>query len=118
MSIFQDQARFMKACGQTVEGKNEGQASLYAALIGEEYNELINATSEENDLKELIDVMVVLIGYGLSKGWDLEGAWDEVWRSNMSKVNHETGMVSKRADGKIMKPAWYIPADVSKFIGV
>jgi len=62
--------------------------------------------------------MVVLIGYGLSKGWDLEGAWDAVWCSNMSKINPDSGMVAKREDGKILKGPMYIPADVSKFIGV
>jgi len=118
MSIFQDQARFMRACGQTVEGKNEGQAILYADLINEEYDELKEATSKENELKELIDVMVVLIGYGLSMGYDLEGAWDAVWCSNMSKINPDSGMVAKREDGKILKGPMYIPADVSKFIGV
>ena len=118
MSIFKDQARFMLACEQTVTGFNEEQALLYGYLIEEEFEEFTNSDSKENELKELIDLMVVLIGYGLSMGYDLDGAWDEVWRSNMSKINPDSGMVAKREDGKVLKGPMYIPADVSKFIGV
>ena len=118
MSIFKDQARFMKACEQTVTGFNEEQSLLYGYLIEEEFEEFKTSDSKENELKELIDLMVVLIGYGLSQGYDLDGAWDEVWRSNMSKINPDSGMVAKREDGKVLKGPMYIPADVSRFIGV
>lgn len=116
MSVFKQQAEFMSACGQTVEGLNIEQAQLYAKLIVEEYGELITAGNVENELKELMDLMVVLIGYGLSHGWDLEGAWNEVWQSNMSKIDPETGTVLKREDGKVQKGIHYKPADVSKFV--
>lgn len=116
MSIFKQQAEFMTACGQTVDKNNEAQVELYSSLIDEEMNEFWLARDPENDLKELMDCLVVLIGYGLSKGWDLDGAWEEVWKSNMSKIDPETGKVIKREDGKVLKPASYVPADVSKYI--
>lgn len=116
MSVFKQQAEFMKACGQTVDKRNDEQTELYADLIDEEIEEFRVAYNHSNDLKELMDCLVVLIGYGLSMGWDLDGAWEEVWRSNMSKIDPETGVVLKREDGKVLKPASYVPADVSKYI--
>ena len=116
MSIFKQQAEFMTACGQTVDKRNDEQSILYSSLIDEEIHEFWHSETPENELKEIMDCLVVLIGYGLSKGYDLDGAWEEVWRSNMSKIDPKTGKVIKREDGKVLKPASYIPADVSKYI--
>ena len=63
-----------------------------------------------------MDCLVVLIGFGHSMGWNLDGAWEEVWKSNMSKIDPDTGTVLKREDGKVLKPASYVPADVSKYL--
>ena len=116
MSVFKQQAEFMKACGQTIDKENQEQAFLYGYLIEEEIEELFNSTSRENMLKEIMDCIVVLIGLGHSMGADLDGAWEEVWKSNMSKIDPETGKVIKREDGKVLKPASYVPADVSKYL--
>lgn len=116
MSVFKDQAEFMKACGQTVGEFNEDQSQLYAYLIDEEYDEFLVAPTREEILKELMDCIVVLIGFGHSLGFDMDGAWNAVWESNMSKIDPETGTVLKRLDGKIEKGENYKPADVSKFL--
>lgn len=116
MSIFNDQKQFMEACGQTTDKYNDDQARLYVDLIIEEYHELIDADSAQDALKELMDLIVVLVGYGLSAGWDLDGAWKEVWESNMSKIDPVTGAVIKREDGKILKPDTYKQADVRKYV--
>ena len=116
MSIFKQQAEFMLSCGQTVGEENEKQARLYSNLIEEEVNEFFEAETKENSLKELMDCLVVLIGFGHSMGWSLDGAWEDVWKSNMSKIDPETGTVLKREDGKVLKPASYVPADVSKYL--
>jgi predicted HAD superfamily Cof-like phosphohydrolase len=116
MSIFKQQAEFMFSCGQTVGEYNEKQAELYDTLVLEEFKELNEADNMTDALKELMDCLVVLIGFGHSMGWNLDGAWEEVWKSNMSKIDKETGMVLKRADGKVLKPESYVPADVSKFV--
>ena len=119
MSIFKDQAEFMKACGQTIGEFNKPQAQLYTNLIGEEIGELATA-AENNDpqevLKELMDVLVVLVGYGHSLGFDMDGAWNEVWKSNMSKIDPATGTVLKREDGKVLKPETYVAPDMSKYL--
>jgi len=120
MSVFKDQAQFMEACGQTVREFNKPQAQLYANLIGEEIDELATA-AENNDpqevLKELMDVIVVLVGYGHSLGFDMDGAWMEVWRSNMSKIDPVTGKVRKREDGKVLKPEGWKAPELAQFIG-
>lgn len=107
--------KFMVACDQTVESYNEDQAKLYWKLIREELGELQSPDDEENELKELCDLIWVCIGYGLSRGWKVEEAFQELTRSNMSKISSE-GKVIKNSDGKVIKPDWYTPADVSTFI--
>ena len=114
VSVFEDQARFMRACGQTVAIRNDQQFNLYVSLIQEEAAELAEAV-KNNDRVEifdaLLDIIVVCIGAGHSAGFPMYAGWKEVVRSNMDKVDPETGMVRKREDGKILKPAnWTPPA--------
>jgi hypothetical protein len=42
-------------------------------------------------------------------GADAEGAWNEVMRSNLDKIDPETGTVLKRDDGKVLKPDGWTP---------
>jgi predicted HAD superfamily Cof-like phosphohydrolase len=49
------------------------------------------------------------------KGYDVAGAWDEVLKSNMAKVDPVTRKVKRREDGKILKPEGWKPPDLSKF---
>ena len=111
---FSDQEKFMKACDQTTGGAiNEEQYALYRKLIAEEVGELHEAV-ENNDrveqLDALIDILVVTIGALHSMGADAEGAWKEVIRSNLAKIDAATGKVIKRADGKVLKPeGWKAP---------
>lgn len=111
---FRDQAKFMTACGQSMGKFNTDQFNLYVGLIEEEANELIeaiNAHDKVETLDSLIDILVVTIGAIHSAGFDAEGAWDEVVRSNMTKIDKETGKVRKREDGKVLKPlGWTAPA--------
>jgi predicted HAD superfamily Cof-like phosphohydrolase len=114
-SVFHDQAYFMRACGQTTIEHNDAQADMYHALIGEEFAELGEAELVGDEVEEfdaVLDLLVVLIGYGLSRGWPMVEGWDEVVRSNMAKINPHTGTVTKREDGKILKPAGWTPPDL------
>lgn len=110
---FSDQEKFMRACDQTTGGAiDEAQYALYRKLIAEEVNELHDAV-EKNDrveqLDALIDILVVTIGALHSMGADAEGAWKEVIRSNLAKIDAATGKVIKRADGKVLKPEGWTP---------
>jgi predicted HAD superfamily Cof-like phosphohydrolase len=111
-SVFHDQAFFMRACGQTTTEINPAQAKLYRSLIEEEMRELKVAEVQADEVEEfdaVLDLLVVLIGYGLSRGWPMLAGWDEVVRSNMAKIDPRTGVVNKREDGKVLKPEGWTP---------
>ena len=119
MNIFKDQAKFMLVSGQDVDRYNETQYALYLDLIKEEYEELVAARLADDKVEQLdalLDLIVVIAGAIHSAGFDGEGGWNEVIRSNMSKVDPETGKVLKRADGKVLKPVGFSPPDLSNFI--
>jgi predicted HAD superfamily Cof-like phosphohydrolase len=116
---FRDQEKFMKACDQKVDAYSISQYKMYLNLIDEEHRELKEAV-EANDLTEqldaLIDILVVTIGAIHSAGFDAEGAWKEVMATNFAKIDHETGRVRKREDGKVLKPVGWTPPDLKGYL--
>jgi predicted HAD superfamily Cof-like phosphohydrolase len=112
MSIFDDQALFMQDCGQTVSSFNFLQANMYLKLIQEEYEELLCAKTEVDAADAIIDILVVVVGYGLSRGWPMQELWDEVMKTNFAKVAPETGRVRRREDGKVLKPEGWKPPNI------
>jgi predicted HAD superfamily Cof-like phosphohydrolase len=119
MNPFRDQEKFMRACDQTVGSFNELQFALYTNLISEEHQELLEATLSEDRVEQLdalIDILVVTIGAIHSMGSDAEGAWKEVMKTNFAKIDHETGKVRKREDGKVLKPLGWTPPELSQFV--
>ena len=119
-SPIEDQRRFMVASDQTVGEFNQEQFDLYVRLIDEEFNDELKEAIAANDrvemLDALLDIMVVTIGALHSLGVDAAPAWNEVIRSNMSKVDPATGKVIKREDGKVLKPATYSPPELAQFV--
>ena len=116
---FRDQAKFMTACDQTVGELNERQFALYTSLIVEEHQELLEATLSDDRVEQLdalIDILVVTIGAIHSMGADAEGAWKEVMATNFAKIDHETGKVRKREDGKVLKPLGWTPPSLKEFV--
>ena len=120
---FRDQEKFMRACDQTVgrvnDEINEDQYDLYLNLIKEEVAELqvaIDTCNTVEQLDALIDILVVTIGAIHSAGFDAEGAWKEVMRTNFAKIDHETGKVRKREDGKVLKPVGWTPPELAQFV--
>jgi predicted HAD superfamily Cof-like phosphohydrolase len=119
-NAFRDQEKFMKSCDQTVEERNDQQYLMYVGLIEEETKELeqaLLANDRVEQLDALIDILVVTIGAIHSMGADAEGAWKEVMRTNFAKIDHETGKVRKREDGKVLKPLGWEPPDLKPFVG-
>lgn len=119
MNPFRDQEKFMRACDQSVDGSNQKQFAMYLELIKEETTELTEAINN-NDVVEtldaLIDILVVTIGAIHSGGFDAEGAWKEVMNTNFAKVEHETGKVRKREDGKVLKPLGWKAPELAQFL--
>lgn len=106
----------MTVSGQTTNQFNNQQFELYKNLIAEEVGELNDANKAVDQLDALIDILVVTVGAIHSMGVDAEGAWKEVFRSNMAKVDPTTGTVRKREDGKVLKPANWEPPRLDRYI--
>lgn len=89
-------------------------ATLRASLIEEESLETI-AALRNNDLlgtiDGLCDLLYVTYGTAVSMGLDLEPFFDEVHRSNMTKIG---GPI--RPDGKRLKPPGWDPPDLAKVL--
>ena len=116
---FRDQEKFMKACDQSVDKYNEKQYKLYCELIAEEFTELNSAITQQDRVEQLdalIDILVVTIGAIHSAGFDAEGAWKEVMRTNFAKIDKETGKVRKREDGKVLKPLGWTTPELGQFV--
>ena len=116
---FRDQEKFMKACDQTVDTLDEKQYKMYLSLIEEEHIELkeaIAANDRVEQLDALIDILVVTMGAIHSAGFDAEGAWKEVMKTNFAKIDKETGKVRKREDGKVLKPLGWKAPELSSFL--
>jgi len=117
--IFEDQRKFMRASGQTVDSWNPDQYRMYVTLIQEEFNELLEADRAQDPVQQLdalIDIMVVTAGAVHSLGVDAPGAWKEVQRSNLAKIDPRTGKVRRREDGKILKPANWEPPRLERHV--
>lgn len=116
---FEDSIRFMKAVDHTTDEFNIDQFILYFDLIKEEFEELSEAMAAGDTIEVLdaiVDILVVTIGAGHSIGADVEGAWQEVMKTNFAKIDPETGKVRKREDGKVLKPEGWTPPELNSFI--
>lgn len=116
---FRDQEKFMRACDQAVDKANTDQFNMYLGLIEEEAEELNQAIRNQDRvemLDALVDILVVTIGAIHSAGFDAEGAWKEVMRTNFAKIDPETGKVRKREDGKVLKPLGWTAPDLKPFL--
>jgi len=93
---------------------NEDTKQLRVRLIQEEFDELKEAMATGNlaaVAKEMADLLYVTYGTAVSYGIDMEPVFQEVHRSNLSKVGGY-----KRADGKWVKPPTYSPADIESIV--
>ena len=95
---------------------NEETKQLRVRLMQEEFDELKEAMATGNlaaVAKEMADLLYVIYGTAVSYGIDMEPVFQEVHRSNLSKVGGY-----KRADGKWVKPATYSRADIESIVEV
>jgi predicted HAD superfamily Cof-like phosphohydrolase len=93
---------------------DEETKELRVRLIQEEFDELKEAMATGSlaaVAKEMADLLYVTYGTAVSYGIDMESVFQEVHRSNMSKVGGY-----KRADGKWVKPPTYSPADIEPIV--
>ena len=122
MSNFISVKKFMETFGQEVKNKAEFPSEkiqdLRVSLIEEELCELKEAMKDK-DLKEvadaLTDILYVTYGAGHAFGIDLDKCFDEVQKSNMSKLD-ENGKPIFNENGKVLKGPNYFKPNLEKFI--
>ena len=122
MTNFQKVGIFMKTFGQEVKNKaelgDEKLNQLRISLINEELDELKTAIKDNNILEvadALTDILYVTYGAGHSFGVDLDKCFDEVQRSNMSKLG-EDGKPIYNEFGKVMKGPNYSEPNLKQFV--
>ena len=116
MSMYLDVITFLKACDQEPSPEN---SHLYRGLITEEYDEFCHAVVMRDEVEQLdacMDMIWVILGYCHMKGYKVDAAWLEVARSNLAKINPQTGKVIKREDGKVLKPEGWTPPDLTGYV--
>ena len=122
MTNFNSVKKFMEVFGQEVKTKAEFPSEkiikLRLNLIQEELDEFDQALKNK-DLKEvadaLTDILYVTYGAGHAFGIDLDKCFEEVQRSNMSKLG-EDGKPIYNEHGKVMKGPKYFQPNLGKFI--
>ena len=112
----------MKTFGQEVKTKpsfsTEKINKLRLDLIKEELDELTEAMNNKDLLEvadALTDILYVTYGAGHAFGINLDKCFDEVQKSNMSKLD-ENGKPIYNEFGKVMKGPNYFKPDLSKYL--
>lgn len=119
--VLQDVKDFHDGCGipvaPTPSFPADDRVDLRNKLLTEEYNEYFRGI-ENRDIVEvadaLADMVYIIAGTALEFGIPLDRVWDEVQRSNMTKIDPVTGQVRRRSDGKIQKPDGWQPPNIKK----
>jgi len=97
---------------------NPKLVELRLNLITEEYHEVCTAFasgSKHDVAKELCDLLYVAYGALIAFGMDPDKCFEEVHRSNMSKLTAD-GNVLYREDGKVQKSSEYLAADLTSIL--
>ena len=122
MTNFEKVRLFMTTFGQEVKKKSglstDKINNLRINLIEEEVIELKDAINKR-DIKEvadaLTDILYVTYGAGHAFGINLDNCFEEVQKSNMSKLGRD-GKPIYNEKGKVMKGPNFFKPNLSKFV--
>ncbi len=122
MSNFQKVKKFMNTFGQEVKDKSgfpkKDIVNLRLNLIKEEVDELKIAIKQKDLLDvadALTDILYVTYGAGHAFGINLDDCFEEVQKSNMSKLDNNGKPIYNEA-GKVMKGPAYFKPNLKKFL--
>lgn len=96
------------------------EGAMRQLILDEEVEELRRAVSEADVIgiaDALADIVYVICGTAHCYGIDLDAAFAEVHRSNMTKLDRE-GLPIHRSDGKVLKGSRYEPPDLKRALGL
>ena len=122
MTNFKKVKTFMQTFGQEVKSQptlsTDKVNKLRYDLIKEELDEFKDAL-DNKDLLEvadaLTDILYVTYGAGHAFGIDLDKCFDEVQKSNMSKLGPDEKPIYNES-GKVMKGPNYFKPDLNRFL--
>ena len=122
MTNFEKVGFFMRTFGQEVKKKpsfsSDKTNNLRISLIEEELSEFKEAISKK-DLREaadaLTDILYVTYGAGHAFGINLDKCFDEVQKSNLSKLGND-GKPIYNEHGKVMKGPKFFKPNLKKFL--
>ena len=124
MTNFEKVKNFMQTFGQDVKKKpsfsNDKINKLRYDLIKEELDELKIALNNKDLLEvadALTDILYVTYGAGHAFGIDLDKCFQEVQKSNMSKLD-KNGKPIYNEKGKVMKGPGYFKPDLKKILNL
>ena len=124
MSNFFKVKEFMQKFKQEVKSKpsfpGDSIIKLRINLIKEELLELEEALNEKNieeTADALTDILYVTYGAGHAFGIDLDKCFDEVQKSNMSKLD-KFGNPIYNNQGKVMKGPLYFKPNFKKILNI
>ena len=124
MSNFSKVKEFMQKFKQEVKSKpsfpDDNIIKLRINLIKEELLELEEALNEKNieeTADALTDILYVTYGAGHAFGIDLDKCFDEVQKSNMSKLD-KFGNPIYNDQGKVMKGPLYFKPNFKKILNI
>ena len=124
MSNFFKVKQFMQKFKQEVKSKpsfpDDNIIKLRINLIKEELLELEEALNEKNieeTADALTDILYVTYGAGHAFGIDLDKCFDEVQKSNMSKLD-KFGNPIYDDQGKVMKGPLYFKPNFKKILNI
>ncbi|GIS24156.1 MAG: hypothetical protein CM15mP124_6360 [Alphaproteobacteria bacterium] len=124
MSNFFKVKEFMQKFKQEVKSKpsfpDDNIIKLRINLIKEELLELEEALNEKNieeTADALTDILYVTYGAGHAFGIDLDKCFDEVQKSNMSKLD-KFGNPIYNNQGKVMKGPLYFKPNFKKILNI
>tara|TARA_B100000700_G_C14587594_1_gene643126 strand:- start:271 stop:639 length:369 start_codon:yes stop_codon:yes gene_type:complete len=122
MSNFEKVKKFMQTFGQEVKNEpsfpNDKIVNLRYGLIQEELSELKLAMQQRNIAEiadALTDILYVTYGAGHAYGINLDKCFEEVQKSNMSKLG-DNGKPIYNENGKVMKGPNYFKPNLKKFL--
>tara|TARA_B100000029_G_C17330643_1_gene871540 strand:- start:205 stop:573 length:369 start_codon:yes stop_codon:yes gene_type:complete len=122
MTNFEKVKQFMTTFGQEVKETpgfpDDNIVNLRIKLIEEELQELKDAVKNK-DIIEVADALtdILVVTYGAAAAWGLkiDKCFNEVHRSNMSKLSEE-GKPIYNEYGKVLKGPNYSPPNLKKLI--
>lgn len=120
--MYQDVKAWHEAFGATVNDSpvlpTADDKRLRLSLMWEEMGEVERAMNDQDIVgiaDGIADLIWVALGTAITYGIPIDKVWEEVKRSNFSKMEPD-GTIHRRADGKILKPASWTPPDIHSII--